>query len=84
MRENHPRKQAGVSSAPPVAADTPKVVWALDFHSAVDGKEVRIASMVDEHTRESLLHFVERCSITANASSVRSSKCPLFVVHREC
>lgn len=40
-------------------------MWALDFQldSAVDGKAVKIASMVDEHTRESLLHLVER-SIT--------------------
>ncbi|WP_280493236.1 integrase catalytic domain-containing protein [Nocardia asiatica] len=40
-------------------------VWALDFQfdSTVDGRAVKIASMVDEHTRESLLHLVER-SIT--------------------
>ena len=43
-------------------ADAPKVVWALDFQfdSTVDGKAIKIASMVDEHTRESLLHLVER------------------------
>src|SRR6476620_10948372 len=55
------------SSCPPrVAADSPKVVWALDFQfdSTIDGKAIRIASMVDEHTRESLLDLVER-SITA-------------------
>nr|WP_281181952.1 transposase family protein [Nocardia vaccinii] len=42
------------------------MLWALDFQfdSTVDGKAVRIASMIDEHTRESLLHLVER-SITA-------------------
>ncbi|WP_433208563.1 integrase catalytic domain-containing protein [Nocardia sp. CA-107356] len=56
----------GASSAPPVEADAPKVVWALDFQfdSTVDGRAVKIASMIDEHTRESLLHTVER-SITA-------------------
>jgi putative transposase len=61
-----PRKRVGVSSVPRVAADAPKVVWALDFQfdSTVDGKAVKIASMIDEHTRESLLHLVER-SITA-------------------
>jgi transposase InsO family protein len=39
---------------------------ALDFQfdSTVDGKAIKIGSMVDEHTRESLLHLVER-SITA-------------------
>ncbi len=51
---------------PPIEADAPKVVWALDFQfdSTVDGRAVKIASMIDEHTRESLLHLVER-SITA-------------------
>ncbi len=65
-RVHSPRRRAGVSSAPEVIADAPKVVWAIDFQfdSTVDGKAVKIASMVDEHTRESLLHLVER-SITA-------------------
>ena len=60
------RKRAGASSHPQVCADAPKVVWALDFQfdSTIDGKAVKIGSMVDEHTRESLLHLVER-SITA-------------------
>ena len=60
------RKRAAVSSVPRVSADAPKVVWALDFQfdSTIDGKAVKIASMIDEHTRESLLHLVER-SITA-------------------
>ena len=44
----------------------PNVVWAIDFQfdSTVDGKAIKIASMIDEHTRCSLLHLVER-SITA-------------------
>ncbi|WP_084014185.1 integrase core domain-containing protein [Mycolicibacter kumamotonensis] len=61
-----PRKRAGQSTWPPgIEADAPKVVWALDFQfdSTIDGKAVKIASMIDEHTRESLLHIVER-SIT--------------------
>lgn len=36
----------------------------FQFDSTVDGKAVKIASMIDEHTRESLLSIVER-SITA-------------------
>ena len=42
------------------------MVWAIDFQfgATVDGKAVKIASMIDEHARESLLHLVER-SITA-------------------
>jgi putative transposase len=42
------------------------VVWAIDFQfdSTTDGKAIKIASMIDEHTRESLMNIVER-SITA-------------------
>jgi chromosomal replication initiation ATPase DnaA len=36
----------------------------FQFDSTIDGKAIKIASMVDEHTRESLLNLVER-SITA-------------------
>jgi transposase InsO family protein len=66
VRVHSPRKRAGVSSIPPVEADAPNVVWAIDFQfdSTVDGKAIKIASMLDEHTRCSLLHLVER-SITA-------------------
>ena len=66
VRIYHPRKRAGVSSCPQIEADAPKVVWAMDFQfdSTVDGKAIKIASMIDEHTRESLLNIVER-SITA-------------------
>ncbi len=66
VRVHSPRKRAGVSSIPPVVADAPNVVWAIDFQfdSTIDGKAIKIASMIDEHTRMSLLHLVER-SITA-------------------
>ena len=66
VRIHHPRKRAGLSSVPQIEADAPKVVWALDFQfdSTVDGKAVKIASMLDEHTRLSVLNIVER-SITA-------------------
>jgi putative transposase len=67
VRVRSPRKRAGVSSIPPIEADAPNVVWAIDFQfdSTVDGKAIKIASMIDEHTRESLLDLVER-SITAD------------------
>ena len=66
VRVHSPRKRAGVSSVPQIPADAPQVVWALDFQfdSTVDGRAIKIASMIDEHTRVSLLHLVER-SITA-------------------
>jgi putative transposase len=66
VRARSPRKRAGVSSIPPIIADARNVVWAIDFQfdSTVDGKAIKIASMIDEHTRVSLLHLVER-SITA-------------------
>ena len=76
-RVHSPRKRAGQSSCPPeVAADAPKVVWALDFQfdSTIDGKAVKIASMIDEHTRESLLNIVER-SITADRLIAELEKC---------
>jgi len=65
VKVNSPRKRAGVSSVPPIEADAPNVVWAIDFQfdSTIDGKAIKIASMIDEHTRESLLNLVER-SIT--------------------
>ncbi|WP_264991863.1 IS3 family transposase, partial [Mycobacterium montefiorense] len=65
VKVTSPRKRAGVSSISPIQADAPNVVWAIDFQfdSTVDGKAVKIASMIDEHTRESRLNIVER-SIT--------------------
>ncbi len=66
VRVHSPRKRAGVSSIPPIEADAPKVVCAIDFQfdSTIDGKAIKIASMIDEYTRESLVDLVER-SITA-------------------
>lgn len=60
------RKRAGVATVAPVEADAANVVWALDFQfdSTTDGRAIKIASMLDEHTRLSMLHLVER-SITA-------------------
>ena len=65
VRVHSPRKRAGISSVPPMEADAPNVLWAIDFQfdSTIDGKAIKIASMIDEHTRISLLHVVER-SIT--------------------
>jgi transposase InsO family protein len=65
VKVRSPRKRTGVSSVRQVNADAPKVVWAIDFQfdSTIDGKAIKIASMLDEHTRCSLLNIVER-SIT--------------------
>src|SRR3954452_13406322 len=63
------RKRLGVSTAPllPVA-DAPNRVWAVDFQfdATTDGRPVKIASIVDEHTRECLGGLVAR-GITADA-----------------
>jgi hypothetical protein len=42
IRVRSPRKRAGASSAAPVVADAPKVLWAIDFQfdSTVDGKAI--------------------------------------------
>ena len=62
------RKRLGVSTAPlqPVA-DAPNRVWAVDFQfdSTTDGRPVKIASIVDEHTRQCLGGLVAR-NITAD------------------
>ncbi|NQU36175.1 MAG: transposase, partial [Actinobacteria bacterium] len=60
------RKRNGTSTTPITDADAPDVVWGVDFQpdSTRDGRMFKIASMVDEHTRESLLDITER-SITA-------------------
>jgi putative transposase len=54
-----------VSSTPSLVADAVKVVWAIDFQfdstTTTDGKAIKIASMISEHTRESLLN--EKLSI---------------------
>jgi len=60
------RKRHGISTAPQVSADAPDQVWAADFQFDVttDGRPIKIVSIIDEHTRESLGDLVER-SITA-------------------
>lgn len=59
------RKRHGSSTVEGVTADCPDRVWAADFQFDVttDGRPVKIVSIVDEHTRESLGGLVER-SIT--------------------
>ncbi|GIH20901.1 integrase [Rugosimonospora africana] len=62
------RKRLGVTTAPTLpAADAPNRVWAVDFSFDVttDGRPVKIASIVDERTRECLGGLVAR-SITAD------------------
>jgi putative transposase len=61
------RKRVGSSSGHITDADAPNVVWAIDFQfdSTADGIKFKIASMVDEHTSESLLDMTER-SITGH------------------
>jgi transposase InsO family protein len=79
-RARSPRKRAGVPTVGQVAADTPNVVWALDFQfdSTIDGKAVKIASMLDEHTRLSVLNIVDR-SITAPRLAAELRKA--FAIH---
>lgn len=56
------RKRAGASTTPIADAGAPKVVWAIDFQSdsTTDGRKFKIASMVDEYTRQSVLNIVDR------------------------
>jgi len=43
-------------------ADAPNKVWAVDFQfdATTDGRPIKIATVVDEHTRECLGGLVER------------------------
>jgi len=57
------RKRHGTSTASDVpAADAPNRVWAVDFQfdSTTDGRPVKIATVIDEHTRGCLGGLVER------------------------
>lgn len=58
----------GKSTTPLVKAARPNHVWSIDFQYDVtrDGRAVKIVSMIDEFTRESLIDMVER-SIDADA-----------------
>lgn len=60
------RKRVGTATVKPCRAEHRNQVWALDFQfdSTSDRRRFKIASMVDEHTRESLLNIVDY-SITA-------------------
>jgi hypothetical protein len=62
---------------PPIEADAANVVWAIDFQfdSTVDGKAVKIASMIDEHTRCSLLNTVEQRSLPPSAPARFATTC---------
>lgn len=62
------RKRLGTSTtAGAVVADAPNAVWGVDFQfdATNDGRPIKLVSIVDEHTRESLGGLVER-SITAD------------------
>jgi transposase InsO family protein len=62
------RKRLGSSTAPGTpTADAPNRVWAVDFQfdSTTDGRPIKIASIIDEHTRECLGGLVAR-SITGD------------------
>lgn len=60
------RKRVGVSTTGWPTASALNMVWALDFQfdTCQAGKPIKICSIVDEHTRESLGGLVER-TITA-------------------
>lgn len=57
------RKRLGTTTTTTLpAADAPNRVWAVDFQfdTTTDGRPVKIATVVDEHTRECLGGLVER------------------------
>ncbi len=66
VKHRRRRKKPLKRSKTVVKADAANVVWAADFQfdATSDHRRIKIFSMVDEHTRESLTDLVER-SITA-------------------
>ncbi len=56
------RKRVGTTTTDTRKAEGMNHIWAIDFQfdSTSDGRQFKIASMVDEHTRESLLDIVDR------------------------
>lgn len=62
------RKRRGTSTVATPAATAPNMVWAVDFQFDADeqGRAIKIATVIDEHTRECLGGLVER-SITGEA-----------------
>ena len=56
------RKRCGASTADLSIPDAPNKVWAVDFQFDSDetGRKIKIANLVDEHTRECLASLVER------------------------
>jgi transposase InsO family protein len=61
------RKRVDATTVEPIPADAPDTVWAVDFpfDATEDGRSVKSASIIDEHTRECVGGLVER-SITAD------------------
>lgn len=54
MPQRRKRKRHGTSTAPAaVVADAPDRVWAVDFQFdvTIDGRLIKIVSIIDEHTR---------------------------------
>lgn len=51
-----PRKRDRISPMPPIVADVPMTLWGdvFQFASAIDGKAIKIASMIDGHARKPL------------------------------
>jgi len=56
------RKRTVQSTVGAPTADTPNTVWAVDFQWDSDetGRTIKIATLIDEHTRECLASLVER------------------------
>jgi hypothetical protein len=85
VRVCSPRKRAGVSWIPPIEVDAPNVVWAinLQFDSSLDGKAVKVASMIDEHTLVCSTWWSGRSPLTGFSGSSRRCS-PPQVAHRRC
>jgi transposase InsO family protein len=68
QKRRRKRLGAGTAANSP-KADAPNKVWAVDFQfdSTTDGRPIKIASIVDEHTRECLAGLVVERNITGDS-----------------
>jgi transposase InsO family protein len=56
VKVNTRRKRTGRSTTRALVADAPDVVWAIDFQfdRTTDDRPIKIANVIDEHTRQAL------------------------------
>jgi putative transposase len=66
------RRRVATGTAERLGAERPNHVWAIDFEfdQTADGRRLKLANIVDEHTREALAMRVgRRCTVMTSLTS---------------